>query len=586
MNLLNGLTEQEKSYYLLLNSMRKQEPNEKEFSFVRTIVQFSSSPVLLSMVISCDKWYHTVEIKEALSQNDVVPAGFNAYLRNVLHIVDLFREMGAQEEGDRKSIMVQAKDEISKLKEPDRLFLKQLISGTIQHDACTLPDTEFEKRIENLHREIFLVEEEHSFTALTSEEKVVKAKTSTDSLELRALLQEADRNVWETALKNRYLQESELLNVLSGTDNTELLREVYGFPRWFFRDRVREALVDNPKIEEHVAAAIETSWTIVELFEKLSKLKHNVSERNATAIEIAEQLKQVPELELQYITVVVKRQWPGLLNIIKAFYHFTQKKTATGQPAVDELDQIERLSNSSIDQLITISASSDNEKELHVMLQHPDLNVFRNLLTNRNVNEQLLGGYVHMLTRDQLTILNRSSWKDHHGIRNRMIHNPNLPEETALAILDGLTDMKDLLDVLRDPKIKSVEVKNRTFKKLSELFSHLSVKEKAEIIVLTNGEIFRELWGEIFRDDELLQTLVEHFEPSPEILVRIIHSRLTSLSVIHMIINRGLHLDNAGVVLEFYSNPKVTSDVLVKLQSRLSDTMVELLKERDLFCNE
>ena len=78
----------------------------------------------------------------------------------------------------------------------------------------------------------------------------------------------------------------------------------------------------------------------------------------------------------------------------------------------------------------------------------------------------------------------------------------------------------------------------------------------------------------IFRDDELLQTLVEHFDPSPETLVRIIHSRLTSMSVIHMIINRGLHLDNAGVVLEFYNNPKVTNDALVKLQGRLSESMI------------
>ena len=583
MSLLNGLTEQEKSYYLLLNSMRKQEPNEKEFSFVRTIVQFSSSPVLLSMVIACDKWYHTVEIKEALSQNDVVPAGFNEYLRHVLHIVDLFREMGTSQQDGRQSIMEEAKDEISRLKEPDRKFLKSLLSSSLEHAACSIPDSEFEQRIENLHREIFLAEEQHSFTALTSEEKVVKAKTSTDSNELRALLQETDRTVWETALKNRYLQESELLDVLKVSDNQELLKEVYGFPRWFFKDQIREALVDNRHIDEDIAAAIETSWTIVELFEKLSKLKRNVSERNATAIEIAENLKQVPELELQYITVVVKRQWPGLLNIIKAFYHFTQKKTVTGQPAVEELDQIERLSNISIDQMIHIAASSDNEKELHVMMQHPDLNVFRNLLTNRHVTEQLLGGYVHMLTKDQLTILNRSKWNESHGIRNRMIHNPNLPEENAIAILEGLTDFKDLLDILRDPKIKSVDVKNRTFKKLSQYYSDLSVQEKAETIILTNGEIFRELWGEIFRDDELLQTLVEHFDPSPETLVRIIHSRLTSMGVIHMIINRGLHLDNAGVVLEFYNNPKVTNDALVKLQGRLSESMIALLQERKLF---
>ncbi len=583
MSLLNGLTEQEKSYYLLLNSMRKQVPNDKEFSFVRTIVQFSSSPVLLSMVIACPKWYHTVEIKEALSQNDVVPAGFNQYLRQVLMVLDMFRDMRDRSGDDRSAVLEEAKGEIHRLKEPDREFLKNLISGNLAHQPCDDTDAVFEKRVEQIHHDIFLVEESHSFDALTSEEKVVKAKTSSDSAELKSLLLEKDPSVWETALKNRYLAESDLIDTIPLIEDVEVLKATYGFPRWFFKDAVREALLENNHLPDDIAGAIRTSWDIVTLFEKLSRLKRNMTERNATAIEIAEKLKQVPELELQYITVLVKRQWPSLISIIKAFYHYTKKTTATGKPAVEALEEIETLSNASIDQLIQLAAGSSDEKELTVLLQHPDLNVFRNLLSNPNMTEQLIGGFVHTLTCDQLLILARSKWNESHSIRNRMVHNPNLPPDTAQEIVKELSRMKDLLDVLRDSKIKSVEVKNLAFNRLNTFFTELSVKEKAETIIETNGEIFRELWGEIFRDEELLTTLVRDYDPTPETLVRIIHSRLTPMSVIHMIINRGIHLDNAGVVLEFFNNPKVSHDVLLKLQSQLDDASIQLLKKRGLY---
>ena len=107
-------------------------------------------------------------------------------------------------------------------------------------------------------------------------------------------------------------------------------------------------LLENPTLPEDVRTAIQQSRAIVQLFEKLARLKHNVGERNSTAIEIAENLKSVSELELQYITVIVKKKWPPLLSIIKAFYHFTQKRSASGRPAAEALEQTEQLSSSSL----------------------------------------------------------------------------------------------------------------------------------------------------------------------------------------------------------------------------------------------
>ena len=582
MNLLNALTEQEKSYFLLLNSMRKQDPNEKEFSFVQTIVQFSSSPILLSLIISCPKWYHTVEIKEALSENDIVPANFGSYLRKVLSVIDMFRELGATDEAAKTHLMEEARNEITSLRETDRKFLKGLISEKVKYGPCDEPDESFELRVERTHQELFLTDQSFSFTEMTAEEKVLKARNSTDSKELQALLWDGHPGVCKTAIKNRYLADGELLTAAIQLENPETLKAVYNFPRWFFKDDTRSQLLENPELPDEIRTAIVTSQEIVQLFEKLSKLKHNVGERNSTAIEIAEKLKQIPELELQYITVAVKRRWPSLLSIIKAFYHFTQKRSASGKPAGMVFEETEKLSSSSMGQLIEIAATSKDEKEITVLLQHQDLNILRNLLQNPILTEALLGSVIHTMDAEQLIILDHSRWAKHHSIRNRMIHNPNLPGNKALAIASQLETMKDLLDVLRDKKIKSVEVKNQAFSQLSHQFSQLPLEGKVSIILDTDGEIFRELWGIIFRDEELLKALVETRSASPEILSRIIHSRLTPLSILSRIIELGLCLDNTGVVLEFFNNPKVSPEILAALTESVDDSIREHLKSRGL----
>ncbi|PJB84039.1 MAG: hypothetical protein CO090_00210 [Acidobacteria bacterium CG_4_9_14_3_um_filter_49_7] len=411
---------------------------------------------------------------------------------------------------------------------------------------------------------------------------MLKARNSTDSKELQALLWDGHPEVSETAIKNRFLADGELFAAAIQLENPGTLEAIYNFPRWFFKDDTRSQLLDNPALPDDIRTAIETSQNIVRLFERLSKLKHNVGERNGTAIEIAETLKQVPELELQYITVVVKRRWPALLSIIKAFYRFTQKLSASGKPAGMVFEETEKLSASSMGQLIQLAASSEDEKEITVLLQHHDLNILRNLLQNPALTEATLGSVIHTMSAEKLIILDHSRWAKHHGIRNRMIHNPNLPGNKALAIASQLNTLKDLLDVLRDKKIKSVEVKNQAFSQLSHQFSQLPLDGKISIILETDGEIFRELWGIIFRDEELLRGLVETRSASPEILSRIIHSRLTPLSILKRIIDLKLSLDNTGVVLEFFNNPKVTPEILAALTESVDDATREHLKSRGL----
>lgn len=583
--ILSSLTEQEKSYYLILESLRKQKYTHKEVAFVKNIAMFSSSPLLISYVICCEKWYHNSEIKEALSQNDILPTKFHNYLQTVLTAIELFKSLSAHS-GDKEQkeiISNELKDLIQTLKDEDKLFLKNLTLGKLEYPVSNLQENEYINLVTKKYETIFLSKTKDSYPELSLEEKLLKAKTSIDSNELASLIIDSNEKIYLKAISNRYLKEKELLETIPEIEEVKALREIYQTPRWFFKERVREALLSNQFIPRDIKESIEKSKELIQLFDKLSKLKRNITERDGTTIEILEKLKTISELELQYITVTAKRKWPSLLNIIKIFYKYNQENIIETDKTNKEFEHSTTLSEGNILELMNIAATTNDENDLILLLQNNDPNVFRNILTNKNLSENHLTSIIYKLSLTNLLILfNSKKWYKSQKIRSCMIHNPNIIEKIALDIANNMSSVKDYIDVLRDKKVKSIDVKNICFSKLSTYFESLSEDEKAQEIINTNGEIFRELWGTIFKDESLLETLLLKFNPSEEIVLRIIHSRLTSLSTLQLIAMKQIHFSNIAIVTEFFNNPKVNKELRELVVNKAPENVKKVLKERKL----
>ncbi len=585
MELFDSLSQIEESYLKVLNQMRKQDFSEKELGFVLNVVRFTSSPLLLAFIIACPKWYNRIEIKEMLSHHEIVPSYFQNYLRKVLSVIDLFRQAGTlQNQKEKERLLLKAKLIIDSLQENDKEFLKQVLTKNLQVKGCPEEDDVFFARVNDIYVDYFLKEESISIDEKTLEEKKLKAKTSTDSKELMVLALDPARDVFETAIKNRYLEEKQLLEVLDKTEKPEVITFIFNTPRWFFKEKVREKIKEHPNTPDAVKYSIKKSEQVLLLFEKLSKLKRNISERNKTIEQIVDELKTCSELELQYITVGVKRKWPQLLNIIKIVYNFMDQKGLFERETIErEIDFTNKIEESDIFKLIQRAAFSNDPKELEMLLTHNDLNVFRNTIANPGLKRENLLPYIHNFNSRKLVILaNSPRWNNDINIVSRMLHNKNLPEKYGLKFVRQLTALKDLLDVLRDKKITSIEIKNVAYSTLLKKFNSMSLEERAKIIIDSKGEIFRELWSVIFEDEELLRTLLTRFKPDEEIVVRIVHSRLTPLSILNLIIDNNIHLDNIAVVIEFFSNPKVTSSMQEKLIEKLSPEIKVHLEKRGL----
>jgi hypothetical protein len=72
------------------------------------------------------------------------------------------------------------------------------------------------------------------------------------------------------------------------------------------------------------------------------------------------------------------------------------------------------------------------------------------------------------------------------------------------------------------------------------------------------------------------------FNPSEEIVLRIIHSRLTSLSILQLIAVKQIHFSNIAIVTEFFHNPKVNKELKDLVVSKAPENIIAVLKERNL----
>ncbi len=585
MELFESLSQIEQSYLKVLNQMRRQDFSEKELGFVLTVVRFTSSPELLAFILACPKWYNRPEIKEVLSHHELIPSHLQNYFRKVLSVIDLFKQAGqSRNQQEKEKLLLRAKLTIDTLLDVDKEFLKEYLTKSLNEKGCPETDESYFSRVKKIYEKYFLNEESISIDEKTIEEKVIKAKTSTDSKELMILALDSERKVWETAIANRYLEEKELIEVLNKTEKPELITFIFNTPRWFFKEKVRKAIENHPNAPEAVKLSIKKSEKVLSLFEKLSKLKRNISERNKTIEQIVDELKTCSELELQYITVGVKRRWPHLINIIKIVYNFMDKKGLFEREIIEkEIELSQKLEDSDIFKLIQRAAFSDDTKELEMLLTYNDLNVFRNVLANPHLKTENLIPFIHSFNTRKLVILASSPrWNKNIKVISTMLHNKNLPEKYGLNFVKELKELKDLLDVLRDKKITSIEIKNVAYSTLLKKFNSMSEEEKAQIIIDSKGEIFRELWSVIFNDEKLLITLLSKFKPGEDIVARIVHSRLTPVSVLKYIIDNKIHLNNIAVVIEFFSNPKVGLSLQEELLQKISPEIKRQLEQRNL----
>ena len=140
---------------------------------------------------------------------------------------------------------------------------------------------------------------------ISREEHLSRAERTLAPEELMDYLLEEAEELWQAALRNPMVTEDILCDALPRSRSASLMEEVYGEARWYFREKVREAIYTSPACPVSLAKDILRTR---ELIAFLGQGPRNGAELHR----IVSLFSQIEESEYQYLTYWAKRNAPNL----------------------------------------------------------------------------------------------------------------------------------------------------------------------------------------------------------------------------------------------------------------------------------
>jgi len=151
-----------------------------------------------------------------------------------------------------------------------------------------------------------------------------------------------------------------------------------------------------------------------------------------------------------------------------------------------------------------------------------------------------------------------------------LLHNPHTPEPIQIECLNHVGAPRELMRVMRDPAIRSLEVKSKARLRLIERYRVMGTEERVATIRSTGGALLADLWNEVFGDERTLLRLVQERGLDEGIVLKIVRSRVAPRSVLTAIAQDPALAGRYQVALELVQNPKTPREIVARLLPRIS----------------
>jgi hypothetical protein len=164
------------------------------------------------------------------------------------------------------------------------------------------------------------------------------------------------------------------------------------------------------------------------------------------------------------------------------------------------------------------------------------------------------------------------SWGDDPAVQETLLHSVHITKITALRLLGSLTTDRALLDVLRDPRIPHLEVKQQALESLKTQYLAMTIQQRIVALRSSGGELIRHLTQEILRDEETLQQLVSDRQLDPSILLRLARNKQTPRAILEQIAGHPILMAHPPIMSELLLNPKTPRESAIRIWGLLSES--------------
>ncbi len=565
------LPDSDRLHFRNLALIRPQVPTERQLELIENLARNLSSPRLLTLISRTPHWLVHAPVLHALAGNESTPESIRRDLEMAVSLFDLMREMerAPDHEKDERADAVKAiyQDLPGELKPIVKQLAKQL-ARPVNSTGSTMEMPPLPTENADWEALTALPSTRGSVGETYRASKKDRAATAEATLvqeDLQQALMDEEAEVRAAALRNPALSEELLLTCIPGCATVDLFEDIYVEARWYFKESIREALAGAPYCPEAMGKKISGTRHLVQLLERGERTRRQLHR-------IVSLFTQLEESEYQYLTFWAKRQAPSMLRVIKIFFDRLQRRRTNQASGLSPAQSEGRWV--SLEERFFMANQATQPDQIIAALRDPDPQVFKVALENPGLTpRELLAVIPHLdAIRVERLAANRM-WNAYPSIREALLHNVHLSEETALDLVRSLAGPpRVMLELLRDQRIPHLSVKKLAQDLLRQAYEEMSIPQRIVALRASGGELMRHLPLETLKDEDTLRMLVADRQLDPTILLRLARNKQTPRNILELIASHPALMAHPAVMTELLLNPKTPREASTRIWGLLSES--------------
>ena len=371
-------------------------------------------------------------------------------------------------------------------------------------------------------------------------------------------------------------------------DSPRVLEEIASHPPWFEDWGVKEAFIRNEHTPDAVRSRCAQAVGVLDLLRELDagelseREQEEIRDQTRTLIRAlpGDDRRRVRERALE-LSASREARGAGAAEPHAAELEPAGAAAAVELPPVEgpppppdgrTLEEIHNqgrtvaLSGLALERRVALARTSRDLAVLQVLSVEAEDEVRLALLHNPALGDRLVADIARTSSRRVAReIYRHRRLFQRPMVRRALLESPNVPSAALVEVVSSMGDLRGLLGLTQNPKIKSIEVKARARARLTALFRGLGSAEKINTIRASGRSLLKALWADFFRDEELVLRCLRECHLDKGLVVEIARSSIAPRRALKLIGETPSLSGPYEVRLALARNPKTPRQVVHRI---------------------
>lgn len=372
-------------------------------------------------------------------------------------------------------------------------------------------------------------------------------------------------------------------------DSPRVLEEIAAQPPWLADWGVKEAFVRNEHTPESIRSRCAQAVGVLDLLRELDTAELSERERQEIREQTRVLIRALPEEDRDGVrsrALELSASRGGELAPPAPEEEAAELEAASAElgpvvaeppepvpPAPGPVDEFRpedgrsvAISGLPLERKVQLAGISRDLAELQVLSGETDDEVRLALLANPGLGDRLIADIARTSSpRVAREIYRNRRLFQRPMVRRALLESANVPSAALVEVVSSMGDLRGLLGLTQNPKIRSIEVKARARARLTALFRSLGSAEKISTVRSSGRSLLKALWTDFFRDEELVLRCLRECHLDKGLVVEIARSSIAPRRALRLIGETPSLYAPYEVRLALAANPKTPRSVVRKL---------------------